>query len=170
MRRLAWLALWLALPASASAYEGKWSLDLGLGWGVAPTLQAPNHGPFATASATFGVGDTWGVRPYFGYGIHPPFNGGPPAQVGFLGVEGIYLIDVFTFVPSFGLGVDALAITNGVSWEADFAVHAVVSLDYLATREIVLGLDVRPYFLLTALTSDPFYLAITLRGSVLFDY
>ncbi|MBZ0117054.1 MAG: hypothetical protein K8H88_08675 [Sandaracinaceae bacterium] len=158
-------------PATASAYDAQWSLDLGVGWGVAPALSSfPNNGPATSASAGFGIGDTWALRPTLSYAVHPPFNGGDALHVLFGGVEGLYLIDILQVVPSFGAGIDVLATYDGRLWGADFAVHLVGSLDYLVSREFVIGVDIRPYFLLTALDRDPIYLSFLLRASVLFDY
>jgi hypothetical protein len=161
-----------ALPAAASAYDRQITLGLTAGWGWAPALEMfPNNGPTAGVSASIGFGDAWGVAAYGGWAVHPPFNGGEPLHVGLFGVEGLYFFDVLSVVPIFGLGVDVLPTFDGLAaWGADFAVHLRASLDYLVSREVIVGLDIRPYVLLTNLSLDPVYLTFQLRVSFVFDY
>ena len=169
-----------ALFASeASAYDRQLTLDLTAGWALAPALdprppatQAPDHGPTGGIGATIGFEDTWGVGVYAGYAGHPPFNGGEAYHFGFAGVEALYYIDILQVVPFFGLGIDVLPSydENTDTLTADFAAHARVSLDYLLSREVAIGADVRAYILPTALDLDPVYLTFQVRLSYILDY
>ena len=80
------------------------------------------------------------------------------------------MIDVVELVPSFGLGVDAVASKpSPADVRADFAAHAVVALDYLLSRELSLALDARPYVLLTQLDTEPLYLTVSVSLLLVFD-
>ncbi|MCB9591539.1 MAG: hypothetical protein H6719_02295 [Sandaracinaceae bacterium] len=170
---IACLAALLGSPASAAAYDHQVSLDVSAGWGWAPALDAaPNNGPMAGLATTVGIDDAWAIGFNLGWAVHPPFTDAtdPVFHVGIVGVEGLYYIDILEIVPFFGLGIDLLPTVNGSTWGLDFAAHARVSLDYLVSREVTIGIDVRPYILLTALSLDPVYITFQARVSFLFDY
>ncbi len=170
---LAALVLALIAPSGARAYDHQVSLDVNAGWGVAPALQmVPNHGPTAGVGTSIGFDDAWGMAIQLGWAIHPPFVNASDEvfHVGILGVEGLYYLDILEIVPFFGVGIDLLPTVNGSTWGLDFAAHVRVSLDYLVSREVTIGVDVRPYILLTALSVDPVYLTFQARVSFLFDY
>jgi hypothetical protein len=163
----------LAAPAAASAYDRQVSLDVAAGWGVAPALQmVPNHGPYASVGTAIGFDDAWGLGITLGWAVHPPFVNASdaPFHVGVVGVEGLYYLDILQVVPFFGVGIDLLPTIAGDAPGLDFAAHVRVSLDYLVSREVTIGIDVRPYILLTALSVDPVYLTFAARVSFLFDY
>lgn len=168
----------LALPSSAAAYDRQLTLDLGAGWGIAPVLEAPNHGPMAALGTTIGFDDTWGLGFYAAWAVHPVFDAGgagepvpDPVHVGIFGVEGLYYIDIVQVVPFFGVGVDVLPVYDGRAreWRAEAAAHLRVSLDYLVSREVMIGLDVRPYLLFTNLELDPVYIHVLARLSYAID-
>ena len=167
------LGFLFATPRQASAYEQQVSLDLGVGWGFAPMLEmAPNHGPLAAIATTIGFDDTWALGITASWAIHPAFvdSTDPTLQFGQFGAEALYYIDILQVVPFFGAGVDLLPSTDGTAWSLDFAVHLRLSIDYLLSRELTIGVDVRPYVLLTALSTDPVYITAQVRLSFLFDY
>ncbi len=171
------LGVWLA-SSPAAAYDGQLTLDVGAGWGIAPVLEGPNHGPSLALGTTVGFDDTWGMGFYAAWAVHPVFDAGEaaepvpdPVQVGIVGIEGLYYIDIIQVVPFFGVGVDVLPIYDGRAreWRAEFAAHLRLSLDYLVSREVIVGLDVRPYLLFTNLTQDPVYIHILARFSYALD-
>jgi len=167
------LAISVAVPSAAFAYDDQVSLDVGMGWGFAPGLEMfPNHGPLVGVATTIGIDDTWGVAIHGAWALHPPFvdDSDPVFHVGQVGAEALYYIDILQVVPFFGAGIDLLPTSDGTNWSVDFAAHLRLSVDYLASREIAVGIDVRPYILLTALSTDPVYVSVQLRLSVLFDY
>jgi hypothetical protein len=170
LRALPLLVLLVASPSTAAAYEQQVSLDLSAGWGVAPVLPAPNNGPAWALSSAIGFDDTWGLGIYAGWAVHPPFNGGESVHVGIFGAEALYYIDILEVVPFFGLGIDVITTFDGNAWGADFAAHLRASVDYLVSREVAIGVDVRPYILFTNLDLDPVYLTFLARVSVLLDY
>ena len=73
-------------------------------------------------------------------------------------------------MPFFGVGIDLLPTFDGSTLFLDFAAHVRLSVDYVASREVTVGIDIRPYVLLTALSTDPVYLTFQIRLSFLFDY
>lgn len=165
--------------SEAAAYDDQITLGVTAGWALAPALaprppstHAPDHGPTAGISATIGFEDTWGIGAYAAWAVHPPFNGGEPYHFGLAGVEALYYVDILQVVPFFGLGVDVLPSvdenTDAVS--ADFAAHARVSIDYLLSREVLIGADVRVYILPTALDLTPVYMTFQVRLSYAIDY
>ncbi len=165
-------SLCVALPSTALAYDHQVTLDAAAGWGVAPAFSATDNGPAWALSSTIGFDDTWGLGVYAGWAVHPAFNGGEPVHFGFAGVEGLYFIDILQVVPYFGLGIDVLPVYDGNTnqWSADFAAHLRASVDYLVSREVAIGVDVRPYVLWTALSTDPVYITFLARVSYVFDY
>jgi hypothetical protein len=167
------LAIALALPARAEAYDRQISLDAAIGWGLAPALSMlPNTGPSWAIGSTIGFSDVWGLGVYAAWATHPPWNGGSPLHVGLFGIEALYYLDILQVVPFFGAGVDVIPTFDegGNTWGADFAAHLRLSIDYLVSREITIGADVRPYILFTNLSLDPVYLSFLVRLSVLLDY
>lgn len=171
-RALAFAAFVAACPAAAHAYDHQITVEAAVGWGLAPALAAPDNGPAGLIGATIGFDDTWGMGISAGWAVHPPFNGGSALHTGFAGVEALYFIDILQVVPFFGLGVDVLTTYDSATdaWGADFALHVRASLDYLVSRQVIIGLDVRPYVLFTALSTEPVYLTFLARFSYVIDY
>jgi hypothetical protein len=165
-------AIACSVPGAAHAYDRQLTLDVAAGWGVAPVLEAPNHGPGGGIGASFGFDDAWGLGVYTGWFVHPPFNGGEAVHLGVFGVEGLYYLDILQVVPFFGLGIDVLPAFDGATgeWSADFAAHVRASLDYLVSREVIIGIDIRPYVLFTSLSIDPVYITFLARFSYVLDY
>ncbi len=153
-------------PGRARAYEDQLTLGLGLGYAVVVTNGLPPHGALAELSASVGLDDTWTVRANLSYAFHP---GHDPMHVGLVGAELIYMVDVLEVVPFFGLGVDAIGTLYQGAAGVDAAAHAIVGVDYLAAREWLVGLDIRPYVLLTRLSTDPVYFTASARFSLVFD-
>ena len=163
---LAALALGSSIAAPARAYDSP-TIDLSAGWSIAPGLMAPDNGPIFGAGATFGFDDTWAIGGTFDWAVHPRFvDAGEPRHFGIIGVEGLYYIDIFDIVPFFGIGIDVMPTLDGSTFlHVDFAAHARVSLDYLLSRTIAIGLDVRAYVLFTALSTEPALITTKLRVS-----
>jgi len=172
------LAAWLIAtgPASeAHAYEDQFTLGIGLGYAHAFPSGAPHPGALAELSASTGLDATWTARARLAAAWHPSEQA---LYRGVGGVELLYMIDVLELVPSLGLGLDAVitrwpvAAGGGDDAElrGDFAAHAVLGLDYLLSRELSLGLDVRPHLLVTALDDEPLYLTISASLVWVFDH
>ena len=166
----------LGAPSTARAYEDQATLDLDLGYAAALATDAlPPNGVQFGVGGSWGLNDAWTIRGRLAYGVHPAAQ---PLHVGILGVEVVYLLDLVEVVPFAGLGADALGTGfddgtgGGSGFEANFAIHAVLGLDWLVSRRFIVGLDVRPYILPLAFDAEtlaPVYLSASVRLSFVFE-
>ena len=158
----------LLVPGALHAYEDQASLGVDVGYAYATTKTLPHSGAMLGLEASLGLDDIWTVRAFASYSLHP---GARSLSVATFGAELLYLIDVLEWVPYFGAGVTGIGswfdIAPRVSTE--LGVHPVVGLDWLVSRQLVLGLVVRPEFLVTAWDRDPIYLSVGLSASLLLD-
>jgi hypothetical protein len=153
-------------PSAAHAYEDQWTLGVGLGYAHAFPHDAPHPGALAELSASLGLDPVWSVRARLSAAFHPDDHA---LYRGMAGGELLYMIDILELVPSFGLGVDAIASRSDAKTRADFALHAVLGLDYLLSRTLTLGFDVRPYLLAARVKDEPLYLALSASLVWMFD-
>lgn len=146
-RKAFWLGIaltsGLVTSASARAYEDQASLDLALGYTLLLDSETlPNQGVALDLGGAFGISDVAVVRGLAGYA--PLFDGAGIAHAGRLRLEALYLVDVLQFVPFFGLGANLLLAGD----RADTLLlrpggHIVLGADYLLSRSLTIGLDVR---------------------------
>lgn len=164
------LAVSGAQAAPAKAYEDQATLFLDLGYAaVLANPDLPTSGVQLGLGGSIGLTDAWTVRARGSYGLHPASTS---LHVATLGAEVYYVLDILKFVPFFGLGLDGVATIFDGGFGLDLGLHAVVGLDWLVSREWVVGLDIRPYVLPFSLASsgvDPVYLTVDLRVSFVFD-
>lgn len=164
----AWIA---ASPSPARAYEEMLGLSFGAGYGaVTSDAQLPHHAVVAHAGVGVGLGDTFELRGLVAYGFHP---GDEPLHRASLAAEIVYVVDILEVVPFFGVGAGGFLNIRERLGEASlsgtFELHAVVGFDWLLSREWSIGLEVRPWFLLTSLDSDPMWLTVSARAQILFE-
>lgn len=158
------VALLCGLPATAAhAYEDTLGLAIDATYGrVVPDSRRPD-GVLLGVTASIGLDDTWTTRVRLAYGAHPGTDAHPEAlQLGLASADLIYLFDILEWVPYFGVGLDVLTVNDSIGFAAESGVHIAAGLDWLATRELVIGLDLRTVTLLSALDDRPFYFALTL--------
>lgn len=155
----------LARPAVAHAYEGQVGLSLELGYAAVPTGPLPSHGAYTELGVGVGLGDTWELRGRVAYAYHPE-----PMHRWAGGVELVYLIDVFEIVPFLGLGVSGLVTLTDTAVIGDFAVNGVVGFDVLLSREVTLGIAVRPSVVVTSLDTTPVWIEAGARVQWLIPY
>ncbi|MCB9614294.1 MAG: hypothetical protein H6722_17800 [Sandaracinus sp.] len=154
----------VALPSTASAYEDEVTLSIGTGYGVVlanPDL--PTHGARLAVDVGIGLNDAWTLTPRVEWVFHPASE---MLHVGIVGLETTYAFDILEIVPFFGLGLDGIGTLRDGAFGVDLAVHAVVGLDWLVTRDWLVGLDVRAYVLPFSLATngiDPVYLTVGLH-------
>jgi hypothetical protein len=155
-------------PASAArAYEDQFTLGLGAGYAYAPSSSQPQNGALFDLSSSVGLSAVLSLRARLSYAFHPAQQ---PLHAGLVGAELLYLVDVVQLVPYFGVGVDAVGRARSPEpLGVDGALNLVAGLDYLVSRKLALGIDLRPVLLLTALHRDPVYMAITANATWLFD-
>lgn len=152
---------WLALPSPARAYEDQVTLSLGTGYAaVLANPDLPTHGARIALDVGIGLNDAWTLTPRAEWVFHPA---SATLHVGLVGVEVTYAFDILEVVPFFGLGVDGIGTLRGGAFGVDLAAHVVLGLDWLVTRDWLVGLDVRPYVLPFSLADngiDPVYLTV----------
>jgi hypothetical protein len=153
----------------AHAYEDQLSLGVSLGYAHASERDQPHAGGLLGLEGGIGLSDILTVRAFASFSLHP---GDRSLSVLALGAELLYLVDVLEIVPYFGAGLDALGSwsrgTGGVA-SADFGVHPVIGLDWLLNRDVALGIEARPVFVLTALQRAPVYVTVGVTASLLLD-
>jgi hypothetical protein len=155
------LVLTAALPATAFAYEDEVTLSIGTGYAaVLANPDLPTHGARLAVDVGIGLNDAWTLTPRAEWVFHPSSS---LLHVGIVGLELSYAFDILEVVPWFGLGVDGIGTLRDGSLGVDLAIHAVIGLDWLVTRDWLVGLDVRPYVLPFSLATngiDPVYLTV----------
>ncbi|MEM7605894.1 MAG: hypothetical protein AAF411_11110 [Myxococcota bacterium] len=163
------LALGLVSPGRAMAYEEQYSLDVELGFGAIFEDAQPAAGAYAGAGFAIGLNNAWSLRVLGRYDLHPASD---PLHIVTGGAEVYYLLDILKFVPFFGLGVDGFLLARDGDFRGDFGFHALVGIDWLISRSINLGLDIRAHILPFSITDggiEPFYLTTGIRLSFVFD-
>ena len=161
-----------AFAAPAAAYEDQLTLEAGLGYAHAAdaTEDARSGLPFSLA-ASIGLDDVWTVKANVAYALHPA--AAEPQHVLIAGAELAYVVDVLEVVPYFGVGLDAFASWRATLQDVDAAAHLVVGVDYLWSRSLFVGLEIRPYLLLTRVGKDdgrtPLYVTALARIGVSWD-
>lgn len=73
------------------------------------------------------------------------------------------------FVPYVGLGLDGFSRLSTHATELDAATHLVLGVDYLLSRELTLGLDLRPLLVFTDVARQPLVIALTASAIWMFD-
>jgi len=162
----------VAAPSPAQAYEDQATLFVDLGYAAALGEDSlPTHGIVGGLGGSWGLTDAWTLRGRLAWAGHPR-----DLQMGTLGVEVFYMLDILELVPFAGLGVDGIVTIaddgTGSSIGGTFAIHAVVGLDWLISRRFILGLDIRPHLLPLGFSDDALptiVLSAGIRLSVVFD-
>ena len=165
------LALSLLITAicpaiKAFAYEDQLTVGGNLGFAERIADEGPHHGGMFGISSSIGLDDIWTVRGRFSYSIHQDPD---LLHAFFLSTEILYLIDIMEFVPFLGGGPDGVATLWKDQFEIDFALHAVIGIDYLFSREVIFGLEVRPLFVLTGTGTKPTFISVNFTSSYSFE-
>ena len=159
----------LAVAVPAAAYEDQLTIEGGVGYAHAFRSDVPSGASFGLA-ASVGLDDVWTIKATFAYGVHPA---GPAQHVFVGGAELIYVVDVLEIVPYFGAGLDALGAVRGADRSLDLAAHLVFGADYLLSRSVFVGVEVRPHLLVTQLAANderaPLYVTALARVGLVFD-
>lgn len=133
-----------ALPTSvARAYAEQASLDAAAGYlRLVDLPRLPAHGATLELGAARGLGEAVVLRGALGYARLRDRHA--RAHAGRVRLEGLYLIDVLRVVPFLGVGASLmLAKRPGGDPQLHPGAHVLVGLDYLWSRALVVGLDVR---------------------------
>jgi hypothetical protein len=136
--------LWqLLASADVRAYEDQASLDVALDYvSLLESVHLPEQGAGVNVGAAVGISDIAVVRGLVGYAALPDRQ--RTAHLGRVRAEALYLVDVLQFVPFFGLGAGLFIAQQRDASVAFLPVgHFVFGADYLLSRQLTLGIDVR---------------------------
>lgn len=170
------IATLLAAP-TAHAYDDM--LTVGVSAGATflanPEVDAGCCGPSLGLSASLPVAERFAVRGFV-------LGSGFPASRGLwtftLGAEWLYPIDILRWVPLLGLGAAAHGTwldgaADGEGFALEWSAHVLIGVDYLLSRSLVLGWDLRPTVVFASSfedgRADPFAISVTARLSWRFD-
>jgi hypothetical protein len=131
-------------PSNARAYEEQLSADLALGYGgLAANAQLPDQLTSIDVGAAVGMSDWLVARTAFGYAAL--LGDGHPVHVGRGRFELAYMLDILQWVPLLGIGGGLWALDEPSSSGLRLRPtgHLWLGLDYLASREWTVGVDVR---------------------------
>ena len=163
MSLLAFLALTAIAPAPVLAYEDQLTLGVGLGYAYASPSEGPHHGAALALDSSLGLSASWSVRAWLGASMHP---GARSLKQGALGAEVYYLLDLLELVPYVGAGVDLQSRwQEQAPTRLNLGVHPVLGIDWLLTREWILGLSSRAIFNVTDWDRAPLYVTVLVTGS-----
>lgn len=127
---------------TARAYEEQLAVDVALGYGaLAANGTLPGNLMSLDVGAAVGMSDWLVARSAFGYGAL--LGDGEVLNVGRGRLELAYLLDVLQWVPFFGVGGGLWALQGPSGLGLRPTGHLWFGVDYLATREWTLGVDVR---------------------------
>ncbi|MEM8607151.1 MAG: outer membrane beta-barrel protein [Myxococcota bacterium] len=159
----------LAAPAAASAYENQVTLGLELGWaGIPNSSTLPLNGIDLGITAGYGINDAWEIR---GLGTFNLLFDDDRLRTGMIGAEATYLLDIVRFVPVFGFGVDAVISAFRGNTRGDFAMHALLGVDFLINPRWLVGASARGFWVTTNGRSflDALFFTAAFRVGIRFD-
>ncbi len=166
---LVWLAT-MVFPAPAKAFEDQATVSVDLGYSQIAAAESAigSAGPTLGLSASVGLSDAFTISGRVGYALHPAEV---TAHLLTFHAEVVYLIDILQIVPFVGLGINgAFAFANEAG--ANLGLHALVGVDYLVSRKVIVGLDVRVAWLpleLSAPSAGAILIQAGLRVSFAFE-
>jgi hypothetical protein len=168
MSSLAMLVLLLLTAASpAFAYEDQLTLGVGLGYAYASPSTGPHHGAALALDGSLGLSANWSVRTWLGASVHP---GARAFTQGSLGAEVFYLLDLLELVPYHGAGIDLQSRwQERAPTRVNLGLHPVLGVDWLVSREWILGLSSRAVFNVTDWEHQPLYVTVLLTGSYVLE-
>ena len=174
VRRFAWICgaflVVVGRPANASAFEEQVTVAVELGWaGIPNSSTLPLNGIDVGVTAGYGITDAWGVRGLANFNLL--FSEERRLRTGILGAEAIYLLDIVRFVPIFGFGIDAMISGFATEKRGDFAMHALLGVDFLISPRWLVGLDGRGFWVTTNRASflDALFFTVGARVGIRFD-
>ena len=87
------------------------------------------------------------------------------------GLETVYALDIVRFVPLIGFGLDGLLSVLERQAFGDFALHALLGVDFLLNPRWIIGADARVFWIATYKKSplDQFMVTAAVRVGVRFD-
>ena len=164
------MSIGLGWANQAAAYEDQILVGLDAGYAlVMVDNDLPRHAPQFGLTVNLGLNDAWSIAARVGHALHI----GDPLLHATSGVaEAVYTLDILQWVPFFGVGTGVILTARDGAIGLDWSLHALIGLDFLATREWIVGVDVRIHALPLALPTTgvaPAYLTLGLRVSRAFE-
>lgn len=159
------LALAAMTPGTALAYEGHVGVWLGAGYsGILGDTTLPPHAVAASAGVGIGLDDAWELRVRADYAYHVD-----SVQRGLLSADLVYVLDILSVVPYFGVGAGGgwTALPEGL--RGDVVAGAILGVDVLLDRTWIVGVELRPQWVVTDLANEPFVLTALGRVQALFE-
>lgn len=183
VRRALVLAIVTALPLSAGADRGDWTLSAGPAYAVTYVDARSPSGGGGSLEVGFGLTESLTLKAAGFVGWHPVTAARPEATAGTLGAFSAtlglnYALEVIRLVPSFDLVLGLFGLRGAATFADDASSSRVVpaatalaiglgfGLDYLLTRQIALGVVVRYHALVTELNRVPIYLWVGPRVTI----
>jgi hypothetical protein len=161
----------LSFPGEAHAYEEQVTVGLVIDYGLLPMAPsgAGMHGLNGGITASYGLGDTFSLEARLEHAYFPDPDAATHLARGTFGMT--YAVDVLTLVPLFGAGLGgALGVRDGDA-AGDLVLYGSFALDYLVSRQFLVGGEVRAEVLPIRNIAAVDLLAITagLRIAWIFD-
>jgi hypothetical protein len=128
----------------------------------------PRNGVDVALSAGGGIGDAWSIQGLLSYNV---YLGDGTFHMGMAGVETVYALDIVRFVPLIGFGLDGILSVRERAARGDFALHALLGVDFLINPRWIIGADARGFWVATNASSplSAFIVTAALRVGVRFD-
>ncbi len=158
-------ALLWPLPR-ARAYEDQLTVGVAPGYAVRFSEERTGHYAVLGLSSSLGLDQTWSARARLGYAIEPVSE---PVHLFLASADIIYLVDVLQIVPYLGVGIDGIGTLTGSIFDTDAGIHAVLGLDYLYSRTVILGLEIGPLLVISDGGGWPLYLSANTKINFIFD-
>lgn len=163
------LALWAFLASPAHAYEDQATLGVAVGYAGMPQSDTlPRNGVDFALSGGGGIGDAWSIQGLLSYNL---YFGDGTLHMSMAGIETIYALDIVRFVPLIGFGFDGILSVRERAARGDFALHALLGVDFLINPRWIIGADARGFWVATNASSplSAFIVTAALRVGVRFD-
>ncbi|MCG8556849.1 MAG: hypothetical protein MJD61_16425 [Proteobacteria bacterium] len=145
----------------ALAYDEQVTAGVAAGYAFLASEQ-PAHTAALALDATLGLGERWSLGTRVGLLLHPA--GGSKTPMGFVSLDLLYLVDVLQVVPFAGVGLDGL-LSDGLG----LGTHVRAGMDYLWSRDLLLGADVRACVFFAEALRLTGCLAASVHASLVFD-
>ncbi len=158
-----------SLPTSARAYEDQATLGFAVGYAGMPHGDAlPQNGVDFALTAGGGIGDAWSIQGLLSYNVYFEDR---TLHMGIAGLETLYAVDIVRFVPLIGFGLDGILSVQERNGRGDFALHALLGVDFLINPRWIIGADARGFWVATNAKSPlgAFIITAALRVGVRFD-
>ena len=155
VRALAAFGFCLTFPSLASAFENQW--HLGAGAGVNTFTEEVEIGPALNLHGAYGLSDSFDLRVELTGAWHALDDDESVTLAGALG-GATYKIDVIEWIPYFGLMVGYAGLLGDAAPEGSSGLYAAAPLgiDYAWTRQLGMGVQVRPGLLVGEETNGIF--------------